>query len=206
VSPQPENLIYKRKKIISLALKYAKPGSGSYYSFLKNRTLAYPIPNLREIFIKTPFIIVGGLATRLYMPERMTLDVDVLIVKEDALIAEDELQKAGCQKQGILSIGGSTWILPNSTSVDIIMLDEPWIREAIQNPVIASDGLPYIDLPYLTLMKFQSGRLQDMADISRMLCDANENDLKKTRTLFQHYIPDAIEDLESLILLGKLES
>ncbi len=202
----PENLIDKRRRFISLALKYAKPGSGSHSDFLKNRTLKYLIPKLKDIFIKTRFVIVGGLATRLYMPERMTLDVDILILSDDALIAENELKRAGCQKVGILSIGGSTWKLPDNTSVDVIICNEEWIYESISYPVIASDGLPYIDLPYLVLMKFQSGRLQDMADISRMLGHAGEDYLKKTRRLFQDYIPNASEDLESLILLGKLES
>jgi len=168
--------------------------------------LIYSIPNLKEIFVKTQFVIVGGLATRLYMPERMTLDIDILIFSDDASTSENELKKAGCQKQGLLSIKKSTWLLPDSTSIDVIICNEEWIQEAISHPVIASDGLPYMDLPYLVLMKFQSGRLQDMADISRMLCHADENYLKKIRILFQKYIPDTAEDLESLILLGKLES
>jgi hypothetical protein len=201
----PENPIDTQRRFISLELKYAKPGSGIHPDFLKNRTLECLIPNLKEIFTKTRFVVVGDISTRLYMPERMTLDVDILIPRDDASIAENELRKAGCQKQGILSIGGSIWNLPDNTSVDVIISNEEWIDEAISDPVIASDGLPYIDLPYLVLMKFQSGRLQDMADISRMLCHADEEYLKKTQNLFQIYIPEATKDLESLILLGKLE-
>ncbi len=192
-------------KLISIALRYAKPGSGSHENFLRNKTLTIPIPDIKKILRKTPYVIVGGIATRLYMPERMTLDLDILITVENVLEAEDELKYAGCRKKGILSIGGSTWTLPDQTSLDIIVSDEMWGKEAIRHPNIGSDGLPYIDLPYLILMKFKSGRVQDMADISRMLGNADEDNLQEVRKIIRYYLPDVTEDLNSLISLGKLE-
>ncbi|CAN2040234.1 conserved hypothetical protein [Candidatus Magnetomoraceae bacterium gMMP-15] len=200
-----ENIIKYRKQYINIAMKHVKPGSGSNHNFLRNRTLTYTFFDLRKILSLTPFIIVGGAATRLYMPERMTLDLVILVAVEDGNRIEEELTQAGCQKQGSLSIGGSTWILPDKSILDVIILDFPWISDAIQNPNIASDGLPYIDLPYLVLMKLQSGRAQDIADISRMMGCADEKSLKQTRMIVKQYFPDDIEDLESLILLGKLE-
>ncbi len=200
-----KNVINRRKQYIAIVLRRVKPGSGSPRNHLRSRTLTHSIIDLKKIIIKTPFIIVGGIATRLYMPERMTLDLGILVAIEDTAVVEEELIKGGCQKKGTLSIGGSTWILPDKTSLDIVIIDKPWIKEAIRNPKIASDGLPYIDLPYLVLMKLQSSRVQDIADISRMLGCANENDLQKTRKVIRYYSPDDMEDLESLILLGKLE-
>jgi hypothetical protein len=73
--------------------------------------------------------------------------------------------------------------------MDVILLNEPWVREAIQHPKIGSDGLPYIDLPYLVLMKLSANRIQDLADISRMLGGANEDGLRKTRSVIKKY-PD----------------
>ena len=192
-------------KLISIALRHAKPGSGSHENFLRNRTLTLPIPDIKKILCKTSYVIVGGIATRLYMPERMTLDLDILIAVEDIFAAENELKRAGCQKQGVLSIGGSTWMLPDETSLDMIVSDEIWGKEAMLHPNIAPDGLPYIDLPYLILMKFKSGRVQDMADISRMMGNADESSLKKVRKVIRYYLSDVMEDLESLISLGKLE-
>ncbi len=201
-----EDTSRRRRQYLALALRKAKPGTGSHHNFLRKRTLTYSVTDLRKILHRTPFIIVGGVATRLYMPERMTSDVDILVAAEDMLFAEKELNLAGCQKQGNLSIGGSTWLLPDKSLLDVIVGDDPWIKEAIRHSRTAADDLPYIDLPYLILMKLHSGRVQDLADISRMLGLADEDSLRKVRMIIGKYLPDDREDLESLILLGKLET
>jgi hypothetical protein len=60
-------------------------------------------------------------------------------------------------------------------------------------------------LPYLVLMKVESGRAQDLADAARMLGLASEEHRRETRTVLQRYAREALEDLESLITLGRLE-
>ena len=62
-----------------------------------------------------------------------------------------------------------------------------------------------LPLPYLVIMKFQAGRVQDLADITRMLGLASEEALSATRRLFAQYSPSDLEDLESFILLGRME-
>jgi len=141
--------IHRRKQYIGIILKRVKPGSGSPHNFLRGKTLNYSLIKLNEIIAQTPFLIIGGFATRLYMPERMTQDLDILVAFEDTKKIEEELIQGGCRKQGGLNIGGSTWILPDKTNLDVVILDEPWIKEAVQHPRIASDGLSYVDLPYL---------------------------------------------------------
>ena len=69
----------KRKQFINLVMKYIKPGAGSNVEFLNQRTWIHPVTNLNNIIKQAPFVVVGGVATRLYMPERMTLDLDILI-------------------------------------------------------------------------------------------------------------------------------
>jgi hypothetical protein len=70
--------ITRRKLFISLALKRVRPGSGSSQEFLKARTWIHPLTNIKQIIQQTPFVVIGGIATRLYMPERMTLDLDMV--------------------------------------------------------------------------------------------------------------------------------
>ena len=77
------------------------------------------------------------------------------------------------------------------------------LMEAQQN--LDKQGLPVLPLPYLVLIKFQAGRLQDLADISRMLGQANEKKLSSVRKLFVQLLPGELEDLKSLITLGQLE-
>ncbi|MEA5618980.1 hypothetical protein VB711_14180 [Cronbergia sp. UHCC 0137] len=195
----------KRKQFISLVMKYVKPGSGSSIEFLNKRTWNHPVTNLNIIIKQAPFVVVGGVATRLYMPERMTLDLDILVRVEDAKLIYQDLEKANGEKIGNLSIPGSQWKLDDGTSLDVLEFDGYWVTEALNNPNYAADGLPIIDLPYLVLMKLIAGRSQDLADISRMLGGANDSQLQQVKKVINQYLPNAVEDLESLVILGKLE-
>ena len=85
---------HKRKVFLSLVKKRVQPGSGSGLDFLHKRTWSYSVSNLNLILTQAPFVIVGGVATRLYMPERMTLDIDILIKTKDA--------KKICKRSGVI--------------------------------------------------------------------------------------------------------
>jgi hypothetical protein len=139
------------------------------------------------------------------MPERMTLDTDILVHPGDAPRAEDALREAGGKKSGPLTIGGSTWRMPDGRGIDLVALDEPWVREALAAPVRGQDGVPFIALPYLVLMKLAAGRVQDLADISRMLGGARARAVAAVRRAVSHYRPEDGEDMESLIRLGRIE-
>jgi hypothetical protein len=195
----------KRHFFLSLVKKRVKPGSGSGSVFVHQRTWSYPVNNLNLIIKQAPFVVVGGVATRLYMPERMTLDLDILINTEDAELIYQDLEKAAGKKVGNLSIPGSQWQLADNTSLDVLEGEDEWVKEAVLNPNYAPDGLPIIDLPYLVLMKLAASRTQDLADVSRMLGLADESTLTKIKSVVHAYLSTAMEDLESLILLGKLE-
>ena len=164
-----------------------------------------PLFDLRQVIRKTRFLLVGGLATRHYMPERTTLDTDILVLAGDQEAVEQELTAAGCQKLSVLAIGGSTWALPNSMILDVVISDAPWAREAIERPLHTADGIPVIALPYLVLMKLYAGRSQDIADITRMLGGADEHALVDVRAAVAWHNPDAGNDVESMIVLGRLE-
>lgn len=155
--------------------------------------------------LTTPYVIVGGVATALYMPWRLTLDVDLLVMTNDAPFLYQELLAAGWVREGSLSIGGTTWRAPDRSKVDVLESGEPWVRTAIERPNRAPTGEPVIDLPYLVLMKLAASRGQDLADISRMLGTADEAMLARVREVVQRYRPDDSADLESLIVLGQLE-
>jgi hypothetical protein len=195
----------RRKQYIALVQKRVRPGSGSSLAFMQSRTWAYPVADLNRIIQETPFVVVGGVATRLYMPERMTLDIDILVSTQDVPGLYRELNQASGKQIGMLTIGGSSWQLADGTVLDVIESSEAWVTQAVQNPNIDPTGLPIISLPYLVLMKLQASRAQDIADLSRMLGGADEALLGQVRTVVQTYMDDAAEDLESLIMLGKLE-
>jgi hypothetical protein len=61
-------------------------------------------------------------------------------------------------------------------------------------------------LAYLVLIRFESGRVQDLTDVTRMLGQAGLGMLEAVRQVFAEHLPDEMEDLESLIVLGKMEA
>lgn len=195
----------KRKFFLTLVQKRVKSGTGSGVNFLSQRTWNNPVTDLKSILKQAPFVVVGGIATRMYMPERMTLDLNILIKAEDSPLIYQDLENARAKKIGDLSIAGSQWQLADKTSLDVLEGEDCWVEEAISQPNYAPDGLPIISLPYLILMKLSASRTQDLADISRMLGLAKTEELEQIREIIKNYLPTAQEDLESLILLGKLE-
>jgi hypothetical protein len=196
--------VLTRQKFIQLTLRRVKPGSGSTQTFLKTRTWNKQVTDLREI-IQVPYVIVGDVATRLYMPERMTDDLDILIHEEEALQAYQNLTDRQAKKMGDLSIGGTSWELPDKTILDIITSQQAWVVQALLQPRIGADGQPVISLPYLVLMKLAASRTTDISDISRMLGQASDLELDDVRKTIEKYDRNSLEDLESLIQLGKIE-
>lgn len=195
----------RRAQYIALAQRHVRPGSGSSTATLRRRTTVQPLFDLRQVIRNTRFLLVGGLATRRYMPERTTFDTEILVLAGDQDAVERELTATGCQKLGLLAIGGSTWALPNGTTLAVVISDAPWAREAIERPESTADGIPVIALPHLVLMKLYAGRSQDIADITRMLGGADELALAEVRAVVARHMPDAASDVESMIVLGRLE-
>jgi hypothetical protein len=196
--------VLTRQKFIQLTLKRVKPGSGSTHEFLKTRTWRRQVTDLRQI-IQVNYVIVGGVATRLYMPERMTDDLDILIHEDEAERAYQNLHEQMARRMGDLSIGGTSWELPDKTILDIITSQREWVTTALSDPRMGADGQPVISLPYLVLMKLEASRTTDISDISRMLGLASEVELNEVRKTIEIYDPNSLEDLESLIQLGKIE-
>ena len=60
----------RRKLLLGMALRRARPGAGSSDVFLRERTAIVSWPDLSEILAGLPWAVVGAVATRAYMPER----------------------------------------------------------------------------------------------------------------------------------------
>ncbi len=164
-------------------------------------------PDLRMILAGIRWAATGAAAARLYMPERMTNDLDILIDKADSGRVKHELLSAGAQLRGELSIGGTAWTLKEGFPLDIIERSDEWVGPALDEAQgnLDPQGMPVLSLPYQVLMKFQASRVQDLADITRMLAQASDAQLDATRRLFKDVLPKDMEDLESLLILGRME-
>lgn len=201
--PSDDYPLIRRRLIIDFALRRAKPGSGSERDFLVSRS--WRAVALEWLEVDTRFVIVGAVATALYMPRRATMDLDVLVLPEDARAFHGALRRSGYALRGPLAFGGTTWVAPGGRVLDVLESDEPWARAAVEQPNLSPAGEPVIGLPYLVLMKLAASRPQDVADASRMLGAADEAALNQVREVVQRYRPMDAEDLESLVHLGRLE-
>ena len=164
-----------------------------------------PWPDLRPILKGIEWAIVGGVATRAYMPERMTKDLDILVHQNDKDTVLARLQQAGYQMIEHLAIPGYSLRSPEGIEVDVLFSDDTWLQDALRQPVLDPAGYPVISLPYLILLKMGAQRTQDWADVSRMLGLATDAELDAVRAVVARYTPDDSEDLESLIFIGKKE-
>ena len=164
-----------------------------------------PWPDLRPILKGIDWAIIGGVATRAYMPERMTKDLDIIVHKNDGEVVVKKLEQAGYQVVSDLAIPGHLMLSPDGVEVDVLFGSAAWLKNALARPGTDPAGYPVVELPYLILLKLTAQRAQDWADVSRMLGWASDADLDAVRAVVKRYVPEDLEDLESLIFIGKKE-
>jgi hypothetical protein len=160
---------------------------------------------LRPILQGINWVIIGGVATRAYMPERMTKDLDIVVHKVVGEEVIARLKKAGYRMASRLAVPGYLMISPESVEVDVLFGEYPWLKQALAHPVKDPAGYPVIALPYLIMLKMNAQRTRDMGDLGTMLGWAADADLDKVRAVVKQYAPEDLEDLESLIYIGKKE-
>lgn len=195
-----------RRTLIDVSRRRQKPGSGSNLA-LTDWSDMTPWPDLSTVLRGLRWAIAGAVATRQYMPERSTRDLDVVVLTDDTEVAGTRLAEEGFTRLGALSIGGSAWRIPGGQELDLIAVGGSRWVEALSLAAENADpgGSPVLTLPHLVLMKLEAGRLQAVADVSRMLGFADEQGLAAVRAVIARYAPAMQEDLESLIELGKIE-
>jgi len=195
----------RRRIIIDMCRRRIRPGTGSSHEFLRRRTAMKFWPDLRLILQNVRWVIVGGVATRAYMPERETRDLDLLVHHLDSDDAVDCLEAAEYIRLSRLAVPGYLFRSPDGVEVDVIFGEYAWIDEALRHPHHDPAGYPVLDLPYLILMKAEASRAQDLGDLSRMLGLASDQELQRIRAIIRQYAPDLSDDIESLIFLGQME-
>lgn len=109
----------KRRFMLEMALRRAKPGTGSALSFLRRRTAMNEWPDLREILVGFDWVIIGGVATRAYMVERMTKDLDILVRADDGEQVIRQLMQHGYRKVSELAVPGHLMSSPDGVDVDL---------------------------------------------------------------------------------------
>jgi hypothetical protein len=190
-----------------MALRRAARGTGSPRSFFDRRTAMQPVPDLQHLLAPIRWVLVGGLALRAYIPERMTLDIDILVHERDAESVRIALMNAGYHVIAQLSIGGFSVQGgdPTAPPIDILTRADTWLDTALAQPVADPAGYPVLSRPYLILLKLEAGRTQDLADVQRLLAHVPQPERAIFRDIVERYAPDLVEDYDSLCTLADLE-
>jgi len=165
-----------------------------------------------KLFAGLSMCIVGGQASRHYMPERTTVDIDVLIVPDQFEIAGARLQAAGYVPDP------KTLAFPDSRlgligrryrrdpmPIDMITSEQNWVRAATAEVTETAGRERAVPLPYLVLMKLDASRGVDQGDLTRMLGLAGDEDLRRVRDVIKRFLPSDRDDLEQYIEIGRLE-
>jgi len=194
-----------RRIIIDMVLRNGKSGTGSAHEFMHRRTAMNPWPDLRPILKDVEWAIVGGVATRAYMPERMTKDLDILVHEKDGEAVIKSLEGAGYRIASKLAIPGYLMLSPDRTEVDVIFGNYRWLKKALSDLGKDPAGYPVLKLPYLVMMKMNAQRVRDIGDLGTMLGWASDSDLDEVRAVIREFAPEDLDDLESLIFIGKKE-
>jgi len=130
--------------------------------------------------------------------------LEIIIALEDQGWVEAELEAGGAVRTGPLLDGGSSFTLPDGSTLDVIAAERDWLAQALDCPRIAPNGLPVIGLPYFVLFRLETARTADLRKLERLLGSTTDVELGRVRNAVDAYMPDSRGDLESLIVLGRL--
>ena len=195
----------RRSILIDICRRRIRPGTGSSLEFLRRRTAMNLWPDLRPVLHGIRWVVIGAVATRAYMPERATGALDILVRRQDGDEVRKRLEAASYTFVSQLAVPGFLFHSPEGVEVDVVLGDDPWLDEALANPRQDPAGFPVLDLPYLVLMKMESARGRDFGDLTTMLGLASDEELASVRAVVARYAPTEMDDLESLIYLGRFE-
>jgi len=195
----------RRRLMLDMVRRRQRPGTGSAHEFLRRRTAVIKWPDLRDILKGIPWVLIGGVATRAYMAERMTKDLDVVVHERDGEEARKRLEASSYTPVTQLVVPGVLMRSPDGVEIDLIYGRYPWLDKALANPQTDAAGYPVVALPYLVLLKMWATRDQDWTDITRMLSTATDEQIAEVRKVIAQNSPEDSDDLETMIYLGKRE-
>lgn len=202
---------YRRRWFLR-RMRRMRPGIGTDIASLMSRSRSPVLLPIAKIFGDEPYAVVGGIATASYQPERHTQDIDILIHADSIRAVRERLRALGAKKSGDLAfptsqlaLSGETWNFLDLPPLDLIWSDAQWASEAVMQARPDANGIRIVPLAHLVLMKIDASRGVDQGDLSRMLGLADDAALDSVRKTIARRMPDACEDVESYIEIGRIE-
>lgn len=199
--------------MLARARRRQRPGAGSSLSSLMSgpRETAVWWNDVAKLLSDAgvPSAAMGAVAANQFMPPRQTADLDLAVALPTLPRAQAALVDAGWMVTGELALyeGEGIALEKDGQDLDVIGLPEGWGQEAVaaaQGNV--RDGIPHLTRPFVVVSKLVSARVQDAADITRIMGQATDAETEEVREAVARHRPDDAEDLDGLIWSGKLEA
>jgi hypothetical protein len=203
----------RRRFYLERGLRKRPAGSGSNLDTLMQHERGTLFVVMESLFGDIPAVVIGGVATRAYAPERHTKDVDFLVDHARHAEAMRRLLAHGWRRDrdlffpnATLGLYGESWSKQGRT-IDVMSSDQAWAAEALEEEAYDQTGLRVAALPYLVLMKLDSARGIDQGDLTRMLGRVDGAELARiVRVVERHHgDPHAAEDVLQYAQLGAME-
>jgi hypothetical protein len=203
----------RRRFYLQRGLRKRSRGAGSDLRRLMELPREDILVRPQDLFGDVPVVVIGGVATRAYAPERKTKDVDYLVEHECFDEAIAHLRMRGWQKRidlvfptSALGLYGQAWE-KDGTMIDVISTAQEWSSKAFDVPSYDQTGLRVIPLAYLVLMKIDSARGIDQGDLTRMLGRLDDEQVAAIARVVERYShdPQAADDVRQYALLGRME-
>ena len=203
----------RRRFYLERGLRKRPIGSGSDLEGLMALPRKALSMNPKEFLPGISAVVVGGVATRMYSPERTTEDLDILVEHVSFSEASKKIQLAGYAKvrdlffpNASLGLYGEAWTKGN-LKIDLISTSQKWGARAVRKHLDDPTGLPIVTLPFLVLMKMDSARGVDQGDLTRMLgrlSDAQCEELIREVAKYSKD-PNFADDVRQYAQLGRWE-
>lgn len=193
--------------LVQIALRRAACGTGSSPSFFAQRTALQALPPLQQVLGPIPWVLVGALALRAYIPERMTQVAEILVHTRDSGAVCTVFTAAGYQ---VVEDSDSTGFRLQSADqaslpIQVRTRQDSWLDAMLALPVYDVAGSPVLARPYLILWHLQVGQPQHLADVLRLLAYTSETQHVEYTQLIQQESPELLADLQMLLMLADLE-
>jgi hypothetical protein len=201
-----------RRRVIAMAVRRQRPGYGSQLSRLERNVLREPWwEGVERALAGLPHVAIGAVAANAYMAPRFTQDLDVGVLPANLAGAEGRLEQVGWRREARTrpldpNLEGWTWEESTGLQVDLFEMRHSWaakaVREAYMDP---RTGLPTLEVEYVVLMKLTVSRTIDVGDLTRILGARTDTELDRVRAAVRRYQPDDLDDMEQMIVLGRME-
>ena len=203
--PRPRDAAFSYRSLYGVS---KSRGPAARPNFLRRRTARQITsgPICEQFCTGIRWAVVGAVATRAYMPERMTRDFDILVHHQDGDAALARLKEAGYQVASELSIPGHMLNAPDGTEIDLLLIPFPWIGRCFATGPTRPGRLPGLG-PALSCPDENGDvtRPGSRRPLENARARRKAEDLARIRETVARYLPAAVDDLESLIYLGGLE-